>query len=78
MQELLHAMVSALVDDVGAIQIHEVTGYETNVLELKVAKADVGKIIGRQGKTADAIRTILGCAAAKDDKKYILHIIDKK
>jgi hypothetical protein len=77
MKELVEFVAKALVDDVGKIEITEITGNQTNVIELKVAKEDIGKVIGRQGKTADAIRTILNCAAAKLQKRYILQIIDE-
>jgi predicted RNA-binding protein YlqC (UPF0109 family) len=77
MKELVEFVAKALVDEVGKIEITEITGNQTNVIELKVAKEDIGKVIGRQGKTADAIRTILNCAAAKLQKRYILQIIDE-
>lgn len=77
MKELVEFVAKALVDEVSKIEITEITGNQTNVIELKVAKEDIGKVIGRQGKTADAIRTILNCAAAKLQKRYILQIIDE-
>ena len=77
MKELVEFVARALVDDIGRIEISEVAGNQTNIIELKVAKEDIGKVIGRQGRTADAIRTILNCAAAKLNKRYILQIIDE-
>lgn len=77
MKELVEFVARALVDDMGRIEISEVAGNQTNIIELKVAKEDIGKVIGRQGRTADAIRTILNCAAAKLNKRYILQIIDE-
>lgn len=77
MKELVEFVARALVDDVGRIEVSELAGNQTYVIELKVAKEDVGKVIGRQGRTADAIRTILNCAAAKLNKRYILQIIDE-
>lgn len=77
MKDLVEFVAKALVDEVSKIEITEITGNQTNVIELKVAKEDIGKVIGRQGKTADAIRTILNCAAAKLQKRYILQIIDE-
>ena len=65
-----------MVDDASLIEVNEVEGNQTNIIELRVAKSDIGKVIGRQGRTADAIRTILNCAAAKVSKRYILQIID--
>jgi predicted RNA-binding protein YlqC (UPF0109 family) len=77
MKELVEFVARALVDDIGKIEISELAGNQTNIIELKVAKEDIGKVIGRQGRTADAIRTILNCAAAKLNKRYILQIIDE-
>ena len=76
MKELVEYIAKSLVDEVGRIEIKEICGSQTNIIELKVAKEDIGKVIGRQGRTADAIRTILKCAAAKISKRYILQIID--
>ena len=77
MKDLVDYIAKALVDEVDRIEISEITGNQTNIIELKVAKEDIGKVIGRQGRTADAIRTILNCAAAKLSKRYILQIIDE-
>jgi len=77
MKDLVAYIAKALVDEVDRIEITEITGNQTNIIELKVAKEDIGKVIGRQGRTADAIRTILNCAAAKLSKRYILQIIDE-
>ena len=77
MKDLVESIAKALVDDVSRIEISEIAGNQTNIIELKVAKEDIGKVIGRQGRTADAIRMILNCAAAKLNKRYILQIIDE-
>ncbi|HET9241494.1 MAG TPA: KH domain-containing protein [Oligoflexus sp.] len=77
MKALVEYVAKALVDEVDRIEISEITGNQTNIIELKVAKEDIGKVIGRQGRTADAIRTILNCAAAKLNRRYILQIIDE-
>ncbi len=77
MKDLVEFMARALVDDIGKIEISELAGKQTYIIELKVAKEDIGKVIGRQGKTAEAIRTILNCAAAKHNKRYNLQIIDE-
>lgn len=77
MKELVEFISSALVDETSRIEISEIQGNQTNIIELKVAKEDIGKVIGRQGRTADAIRTIINCAAAKLSKRYILQIIDE-
>ena len=68
---------SEVMSKVERIEISEITGNQTNIIELKVAKEDIGKVIGRNGRTADAIRTILNCAAAKLNRRYILQIIDE-
>lgn len=77
MKELIDYIARSLVDHTERVEINEISGTQTNVIELKVAKEDVGKVIGRNGRTADAIRTILNCGAAKLNKRYILHIIDE-
>lgn len=75
--ELIRRIATALVDDVQSIEINEISGQAASVIELKVAKSDVGKLIGRQGRTADAIRMLMNCAASKLHKRYILEIIDQ-
>ncbi|MCY4443697.1 MAG: KH domain-containing protein [Proteobacteria bacterium] len=77
MEELVKCIAMSLVDDASKINITEVQGNQTHIIELKVAKSDIGKVIGRQGRTADAIRTIINCAAAKISKRYLLQIIDE-
>jgi predicted RNA-binding protein YlqC (UPF0109 family) len=77
MKELVEFISKALVDTVERIEINEIQGNQTNIIELRVAKEDIGKVIGRNGRTADAIRTILNCAAAKVQKRYILQILDE-
>ena len=77
MKELVEFISKALVDTVDRIEINEIQGNQTNIIELKVAKEDIVKVIGRNGRTADAIRTILNCAAAKVQKRYILQILDE-
>jgi predicted RNA-binding protein YlqC (UPF0109 family) len=73
---LVEFITKSLVDEVDKVEINEIESSHTNVLELKVAKEDTGKVIGRGGKTADAIRTIMNCAAAKISRRYILYILD--
>ena len=77
MKELVEYVAKSLVDLDEKVEVNEIAGSQTNVIELKVAKEDIGKVIGRQGRTAAAIRTILNCAAAKVSKRYILQIIDE-
>ena len=76
MQDLLKNIVQALVDNPEQIKITTVEGNQIIILELKVAKEDIGKVIGKQGRTAHAIRTILGAASAKTKKRTALEIID--
>lgn len=76
MQELLKIIVQALVDNPEQIKITAVEGKQVIILELKVAKEDIGKVIGKQGRTAHAVRTILGAASAKIKKRATLEIIE--
>ncbi|MCP4687768.1 MAG: KH domain-containing protein, partial [Desulfobacterales bacterium] len=66
----------ALVDSPDEVVVSEVEGNQTSVLELKVAKEDLGKVIGKQGRTARAMRTILSAASAKVKKRTVLEIIE--
>ena len=63
MKDLVEFISKALVDETSRIEISEIEGNQTNIIELKVAKEDIGKVIGRQGRTADAIRTITNCGS---------------
>ncbi|MFO7461751.1 MAG: KH domain-containing protein [Desulfatiglandales bacterium] len=74
--ELMENLAKALVDNPESVVVNELKGSNTSVIELRVAKEDVGKIIGKKGRNADALRTILGAAAMKQGKTYILEIID--
>ena len=76
LKNLVVVMAKALVDDPDKVDVVETTGEQTTVLELKVAKEDLGKVIGKQGKTARAMRTILGASATKLRKRSILEIVD--
>jgi predicted RNA-binding protein YlqC (UPF0109 family) len=76
MKELVTRIAQALVDDPEAVAVSEIVGNQTSVFELSVAKADLGKIIGKQGRTAQAMRTILGSASAKSQKRAVLEIMD--
>lgn len=76
MVDLIKHIAKALVDHPEEVRVLEVKGEQSSVIELKVAKEDVGKIIGKEGKTAQAIRTILSAASAKLHKKIVLEIID--
>ena len=74
--ELIKLIASSLVDKPDQVEIQEVSGDSTTVYELRVAKEDLGKIIGKQGKTAKAIRVLLGAAAAKEKRRAVLEIIE--
>jgi uncharacterized protein len=74
--ELMENLAKALVDNPESVVVNELKGSNTSVIELRVAKEDVGKIIGKKGRNADALRTILNAAATKQGKTYILEIID--
>ncbi len=76
LKELVTFIAQSLVDSPEKVEVREITGEQTAVLELKVAQEDLGKIIGKQGKTAKAIRTILGAAAAKMRKRAVLEILE--
>jgi predicted RNA-binding protein YlqC (UPF0109 family) len=76
MKELLELIAKALVDKPEAVEVSEVSGEQTTVLELRVAQDDLGKVIGRQGRTARAIRTILGAAGMKLRKHFVLEILE--
>ena len=76
MKELIKYIAQALVDFPDQVSVTEVVGNQTSVLELKVAKEDLGKIIGKQGRTARAMRTILSAASAKIKKRTVLEIIE--
>ncbi len=76
MKELINYIAQALVDNPEDVSVSEVEGNQTSVLELKVAKEDLGKVIGKQGRTARAMRTILSAASAKVKKRTVLEIIE--
>jgi hypothetical protein len=76
MKDLIAEIVKALVDQPEEVSVNEIGGSHTTVLEVSVAKTDMGKVIGKQGRTAQAIRTILNAAAGKTRKRYILEIVE--
>ena len=75
-KELIEHIAKALVDHPEQVKVFEVEGEKTSVLELSVAKEDLGKVIGKEGRTAKAIRVILGATSAKLKKRYVLEIIE--
>ena len=76
MKDLISEIVQALVDEPDQVSVTEIVGSHTVVLELSVAKNDMGKVIGKKGRNADAIRTILSAAAGKAKKRYLLEIVE--
>jgi predicted RNA-binding protein YlqC (UPF0109 family) len=77
-KELVELIAKALVDKPDKIQISQIDGEQSSIIELKVAPEDVGKIIGKQGGNVQAIRTILSAAGMKLKKRFILEVIEKK
>ncbi len=76
MKELITHIAQALVDYPEDVVVSEVEGEQTSVIELKVAKDDLGKVIGKQGRTARAMRTILGAVSTKIRKRAVLEILE--
>lgn len=76
MKELIAYIAKALVDEPEEVEVREIEGQHTSVIELKVAKKDLGKIIGKQGRTAQAMRTILSAASTKIKKRCVLELIE--
>ncbi|MGA3113560.1 MAG: KH domain-containing protein [Syntrophobacteraceae bacterium] len=76
LKELIEFMARALVDNPEKVRVSEIMGEQTSVIELRVAKEDLGKVIGKQGRTARAMRTILSAASTKIRKRAVLEIIE--
>ncbi|MCB0308959.1 MAG: KH domain-containing protein [Bdellovibrionales bacterium] len=76
MKELLTYIVQKLVDHTDDVKITEVSGEHTTIFELTVNKEDLGKVIGKEGRTAKAIRTVLSAASIKENKRVMLEILD--
>ncbi|HMD37776.1 MAG TPA: KH domain-containing protein [Candidatus Acidoferrum sp.] len=76
MKELVEAIAKSLVDHPEEVQVRAVDGSQVTVLELRVHPEDLGKVIGRQGRTAKAVRTLLGAAGMKLKKRYTLEILE--
>lgn len=76
MKELVEVIAKALVDDPESVVVNEREEKKTTVLEVRVAESDMGKVIGKQGRIAKAIRSVVKAAAAKEDKKVIVDILD--
>lgn len=76
LKELIHYVSRHLVDSPDDVEVNEIAGEQTTVIELKVGKSDLGKVIGKQGRTARALRTILNAASTKLNKRSVLEIIE--
>ena len=76
MKDLITEIVQALVDQPDEVSVKEFGSGDTKVLEVRVAKTDMGKVIGKKGRTAQAIRTIISAAAGKTRQRYILEIVE--
>jgi predicted RNA-binding protein YlqC (UPF0109 family) len=77
MKELVEFMVKALVDNPAQVEVTEIVGRDTSVIEVKVANEDIGKIIGKKGRNVQAMRTILNAASAMLSKRVLLEIIEE-
>ncbi len=75
-EELVGNIARALVDNPDEVQVSAVEGEQTTVVELRVAADDLGKVIGKQGRTARAMRTLLGAAGVKSNKRVLLEILE--
>jgi predicted RNA-binding protein YlqC (UPF0109 family) len=76
MKELIEYIAKALVDNPDKVRVTEIEGEKTSVIELSVAKEDLGKVIGKQGRTARSLRTILSAASTKNNKRAVLEILE--
>ncbi len=76
MKDLMVAIAKALVDHPEQVEVTEIEGEQTTVLELRVAQEDLGKVIGKQGRTARAVRTILNASGMKLKKRFVLEILE--
>ncbi|ERK31460.1 MULTISPECIES: KH domain-containing protein [Clostridium] len=75
MKDLVEIIAKSLVDNPDAVEVKEVAGEQSLILELKVAPEDMGKVIGKQGRIAKAIRTVVKAAAVKENKRVVVEII---
>jgi predicted RNA-binding protein YlqC (UPF0109 family) len=78
MKELVQYLAKSLVNNPDAVEVKETEGDTASVVELKVAKEDLGRIIGKQGRTAKSIRTIVNAAASRTNRKVVLEIVEEK
>jgi predicted RNA-binding protein YlqC (UPF0109 family) len=76
MKKFVKVIVQALVDNPDQVVVYEIKGNQSSVIELKVAHEDTGKVIGKKGQTANALRTIISAAAGKENKRTLLEIVE--
>lgn len=76
LKTLVEYIAKSLVDDASHVDVNEIVGEKTTILELRVAEDDLGKIIGRHGRTAKAMRTVINAAATRDHKRAVLEILE--
>ncbi len=76
LRDLVEFMAKSLVDSPEKVEVNEIIGEQTTVVELRVAKDDLGKVIGKQGRTARSMRTILNAASTKLQKRSVLEIVE--
>jgi predicted RNA-binding protein YlqC (UPF0109 family) len=77
-KELVEMIAKSLVDNPDRVQVFQIDGEQSSIIELKVAPEDVGKVIGKQGRNVQAIRIILGAVGMKLKKRFILELIEKR
>lgn len=75
-KDLIEYIAKSLVDDPSAVEVQEVEGEQATIIELRVAQGDIGKVIGKYGRIAKALRTVLSASASKTGKRYSLEILD--
>jgi len=78
LEELIHYIASSLIENPDNIQVSEIKGDQTKIIELKIDPSDIGKIIGRQGRTANALRTIVNAAALKSGERVLIEIVENQ
>ncbi len=76
MKDLIEHIAQALVDHPEQVSVHTLEGNQTSVLELKVAKEDIGKVIGKQGRTAQSMRDLLNAVSSKLNRRFVLEILE--
>jgi len=76
MKDIIWEIVKAVVDNPNDVVVKEIDGGKTKIIELRVAKDDIGKVIGKQGRTISAIRTLLASASGKEKVRYVLELLE--